>query len=204
MKTKQQTLEEMAAAFEKTPAAKHVHGTFLKMKAFMDGYFPPAARAPNRLKPAADESELFKSAVILFDFNLRRPYGKPCDAEEVSRILRGELERGFAEVDPEFFRMLARAAEYVRQAPKRITAHAAHVIAARRVAAEFFQRGETPRKQAVITGTRAALKAQGRPAYPETPAAAWTPILRDAGLSGLPKSNPGGTIKKHGEKKARK
>jgi hypothetical protein len=171
------------------PQQHETSPSILKMRAHLSCLFPA------KTKTKAELGLLFAGAVILFDFCSRKRSVPPQD-EWPDEVADG-LKQALIECDGEFFRAMAKAADFMKA--KR-TMHADHVSAMIYFAADHLKKtGKSATKQQLIVGTHKLMVKMGQPAIPTDTPQLWTPILRDAGFLNNDKARSKGTAKNHGE-----
>lgn len=147
----------------------------LKAMAWIEAIFPPESpTSKSRGGRSQAPSLQFKVAVC---WMLDARMGVESDG----------AEDGFAEAmatgDPDFFRMMADAAEYVRNLPRDVSTFADCVITARRIAAEMMGADEPlPSRGTVIDGV---IKYLGPAAFPKEEKSRWSEVMKAARLSDL-------------------
>ncbi len=176
----------------KTPIKK-LEVLILRMRGHLSCLFPAATKRPK----APDH--LFSDAILLYDFCSRKRQVPP-NEDWPDEIARG-LEKALINCDGDFFRLMAKAADHMRDLENSRSAHATHVTSMIHFAAQRMGvTGEKPTKQELIEGTHALLLKMGKKAFPVDSPQLWTPILAGAGFGGNPKEMPKGTKKRHGQK----
>jgi hypothetical protein len=156
-------------------AGRRMRPTFLKAAAWHDALFPPESptskrRGGNKLTPSP---ELVDAVCAILDAKMGYEYD----------LAQSDFDRAMKNGDVAFFRMMAEAAQYVRDIPLARKTWAKHVVAARRIAADMMgESGPLPRWSTVKD---AILKQLGQEAYLE-PSRDWGRVRKAAGLIDLP------------------
>ncbi len=149
--------------------------TFLKAAAWHDALFPPESptsqrRGGNKLAPSP---ALMDAVCAILDAKMGHEYD----------LAKSDFDRAMKTGDVAFFRMMAEAAQYVRDIPLARKTWAKHVVAARRIAADMMgESGPLPRWVEVKD---AILKQLEQEAYLE-PSRDWGRVRKAAGLGDLP------------------
>lgn len=174
-------LDKLRANLEGDPTAKDIltdqhramRPVILSAQAQWESMFPPesptsARRGGNKLAPSP---ELIDAVCAILDAKT----GNPVDIDFI---------RAMKSADVEFFRLMAEAAQYVRNMPHAHSLFARHVITARRVAASMMVKGETLPSWFTVRQQVAAVMEQA--AYDET-SKEWSRVRRASCLVDLPR-----------------
>ncbi len=176
-KLREEIAADPALAAEFAAIERKLRPACLKLSAWHEAIFPPesptsARRGGNKL---ALTPELMDAVCAILDARM----GRPCE------LAASDFAEAMKSADPAFFRMMAEAAQYVRDMPEHARSlFTKHVVAARCIAAAMMGKsGPLPSKAAVKAEV---MKGLGQFAYGDA-SAEWSRVWAAAGLKDLPR-----------------
>jgi len=163
---------DSAAAARWAEIGRRMRPAMLRAAAVMDETFPPPSPTQARREAAALDPAWMDAVCMMLDAQAG-----------AGAAIAPPLAAAIKNADPEFFRLLAEAAEHIQGMPQALSVFARHVIAARRVAADMLEGGNAS-KAAVKT---AVIKCLGGQAYAPEDSVRWSEVWNEAGLKDLPR-----------------